>query len=117
MARPLKVSPSSQELSSPYEERKGLLSGVDTFSAVEAEKLKQSSLCHSVALVVSMGSHRSPSTKHKVSHCQKSYYDSDRRSSPVFSLLMISFSLRSWIRNRSGNWVVNSCSFACRYRL
>jgi hypothetical protein len=49
MARPLKVSPSpsSQEhisLSSPSEEREGLLSGVDTLSAIEAEELKQSSL-------------------------------------------------------------------------
>ena len=49
MARPLKVSSSSQEhisFSNPSEEREGLLSGVDTFSASEAEKLKQSSLCH-----------------------------------------------------------------------
>jgi hypothetical protein len=49
MARPLKVSLSSQEhisFSSPSKEREGLLSGVDTFSAIEAEKLKQSSLCH-----------------------------------------------------------------------
>ncbi|KAF8500851.1 Phosphodiest-domain-containing protein [Russula emetica] len=49
MARPLKVSPSSQEhisLSSPSEERKGLLSGFDTSSDIEAEEHKQSSLCH-----------------------------------------------------------------------
>jgi hypothetical protein len=49
MARPLKVSPSSQEhisFSNPSEEREGLLSGFDTFSASEAEKLEQSSLCH-----------------------------------------------------------------------
>jgi hypothetical protein len=49
MARPLKVSPSSQEhisLSSPSEEREGLLSGVDTLSAIEAKELKQSSLYH-----------------------------------------------------------------------
>ena len=49
MARPLKVSPSSQEhisLSSPSEEREGLLSGVDTLSAIEAEELKQSFLFH-----------------------------------------------------------------------
>ena len=49
MARPLKVSPSPQEhisLSSPSEEREGLLSGVDTLSAIEAEELKQSSLFH-----------------------------------------------------------------------
>jgi len=49
MARPLKVSPSSQEhisLSSPSEEREGLLSGVDTSSTIEAKELKQSSLYH-----------------------------------------------------------------------
>ena len=49
MTCPLKVSPSSQDhisLLSPSEEREGLLSGVDTFSATEAEKHKQSSLCH-----------------------------------------------------------------------
>jgi hypothetical protein len=49
MAHPLKVSPSSQEhisLSTPSEERKGLLSGVDTSSVIEAEELKQSSLYH-----------------------------------------------------------------------
>lgn len=49
MARPLKVSPSSQEhisLSSPSKEREGLLSGVDTLSAIEAEELNQSSLYH-----------------------------------------------------------------------
>lgn len=48
VARPLKDSPSSQghiSFSSPSEEREGLLSGLDTFSA-EAEKLKQSPLCH-----------------------------------------------------------------------
>jgi hypothetical protein len=46
---PLKDSPSSQEkisFSSPSEEREGLLSGVDTVSAIEVEKLKQSPLCH-----------------------------------------------------------------------
>jgi hypothetical protein len=49
MARPLKVSPSSQEhisLFSPSKEREGLLSGVDTLSAIEAGELKQSSLYH-----------------------------------------------------------------------
>ena len=49
MAHPLKPSPSSQEyipLSSPSEEREGLLSGVDTSSAIEAKELKQSSLGH-----------------------------------------------------------------------
>ena len=51
MARPLKASPSSQEhisLSSPSEEREGLLSGVDTLSAIEVEELKQSSLYRSL---------------------------------------------------------------------
>jgi hypothetical protein len=51
VARPLKVSesPSSQEhvsFSSPSEEREGLLSGLDAFSANESEKLKQSSRWH-----------------------------------------------------------------------
>ncbi|SRR6266478_10184900 len=49
MARSLKVSPTSQEditTSSLSEERKGLLSGVDTLSTIEAEEPKQSSLCH-----------------------------------------------------------------------
>ena len=47
MARLLKLSPSSQEdivLSSPSEERKGLLSGVDTLPVSEADEPKLSSL-------------------------------------------------------------------------
>lgn len=47
MSHHLKVFPSSQEqfpLSNPSEEREGLLSGVDTLSAIETEGLKQSSL-------------------------------------------------------------------------
>ena len=47
MARLLKLSPSSQEdivLSSPSEERKGLLSGVDTLPVSEVDEPKLSSL-------------------------------------------------------------------------
>jgi hypothetical protein len=56
MARPLKVPASSQEnlsLPNPSEEREGLLSGVDTFSFVEAEKLnlKQTSLSFGLARI------------------------------------------------------------------
>lgn len=49
MSRLLKVSPSSQQqfpLSNPSEEREGLLSGVDSLSAIEAESFKKPSLYH-----------------------------------------------------------------------